>query len=266
VTNPQVLPTPPPLGDKPEVKSVTEFVQPQSPSAPAEANLTLPKPEDTQTTSLKENIRELSAEESRLSGELERYKQQEKTLQSQLQQSRQDNVSEKNNYQMQELEEKLKMMQQEKDRAEERAQKLETLITQINTTAPKTSQPREIITPQAATQAAPAPVKVIPPRRAEGKMAPPMTTVPNVINGVVKDGNGLLLPDTIIVVKDKNDEPVRALKTNKVGQFAISTALPNGTYIMEVEKEGFEFDYIEIQLTGEISPPIEIRARARGGA
>lgn len=210
---------------------------------------------------LKENVRRLADEQSMLEGKLERYKTQEKFLQSQLEESRsQPGTGEANR--LNQLEEKLKQMQIEKEQAVQRAQKLEGLITNLNTTQPRPN--REIVTPQAAETPKPAAIHVVSARRAEGKMAPPMTTVPNVINGVVKDANGLLLSDTIIVVKDKNDEPVRALKTNKVGQFAISTALPSGTYLMEVEKESYDFDYIEVKLTGEILAPIEIRSRNGG--
>lgn len=185
-------------------------------------------------------------------------------LESQLTASRVEKNNDRDSAKLKELEEQILKMQHEKEEAEQRAHKLESLITQISTTQPKPNLEREIVTPQAAEAPKPPEVHVVAPRRAEGKMAPPMTTVPNVINGVVKDANGLLLSETIIVVKDKNDEPVRALKTNKVGQFAISTALPNGTYLMEVEKEGYEFDYIEIKLTGEILAPIEIRSRNGG--
>jgi len=96
---------------------------------------------------------------------------------------------------------------------------------------------------------------------AYGKMLPNTPTIPNIINGLVKDSKGLLLPTVIIIVKDQNGEPVRALKTNKVGQFALSTPVPNGTYTLEVEKEGYEFDIIEIDVNGTIMQPIEIKAK-----
>jgi len=92
-------------------------------------------------------------------------------------------------------------------------------------------------------------------------MAPQITTVPNVVNGIVRDKNGLLLPDVIIVVKDAKDNPARALKTNKIGQFAISTPLPSGVYLIELEKDGQEFDIIQVKLAGEILLPIEIQAK-----
>lgn len=249
------------LPDLPRVVSdsppLTAYEEPTFPTA---------KPESSQKE-MAENIERLNSEESRLQGELEKYQNQEKLLQEQLRLNREKPVSNEQTEKLKEVEEQLKTMQQEKEHALSRAEKLESLIGQLRTSSPRPAQNREVIIPSLGQVAKAPSIQVISPRRAEGKMAPPTTTVPNVINGVVKDAHGLLLPETIIVVKDKNEEPVRALKTNKVGQFAISTALPNGTYIMEIEKEGYEFDYIEIQLEGEILPPIEIRSRnGVGGA
>ncbi len=96
---------------------------------------------------------------------------------------------------------------------------------------------------------------------AYGKMLPNTPTIPNVINGLVKDVKGLLMDTVVIIVKDHNGDPVRAFKTNKIGQFAVSTPLPNGTYILELEKPGFDFDIIEVEVNGGILPPIEIKAR-----
>jgi len=62
------------------------------------------------------------------------------------------------------------------------------------------------------------------------------------------------------VVKDSSGDPVRALKTNKIGQFAISTPLPNGVYTIDLEKEGYQFDIVEVEITGQVMPPIEIRS------
>jgi len=88
---------------------------------------------------------------------------------------------------------------------------------------------------------------------------PPQT--PNILSGLVIDQKGEILPGVIVVVKDNEDNPVRAIKTNKLGQFSISTPLPNGVYSLELEKEGYEFDIIEIEAKGEIILPIEIKAK-----
>jgi hypothetical protein len=71
-----------------------------------------------------------------------------------------------------------------------------------------------------------------------------------------------LLPNLIITVKDKDGVPVRALKSNKLGQFAASTPLSNGVYIIEVEdaKHTYDFNRIEVALSGNVLPPLEISA------
>ncbi len=94
-----------------------------------------------------------------------------------------------------------------------------------------------------------------------GKMLPNTPTVPNVINGIVKDPKGLLLSTVVIIVKDSKGDPVRAFKTNKIGQFALSTPVPNGVYTLELEKNGYEFDLIEVDVNGAIMQPIEIKAK-----
>ncbi len=84
---------------------------------------------------------------------------------------------------------------------------------------------------------------------------------PNVLVGMVLDSENKLVEGAIIEIRDERGSPVRAFKTNKLGQFRIATPLKNGIYEIEVEKEGFKFDIIKITLKGEIVQPIEIRAK-----
>jgi hypothetical protein len=156
----------------------------------------------------------------------------------------------------------LSVMETARNEALGRAKKLEALLTEIQKAAVE-KEPEKIITrpptreePKEAKPAA----RVVRPQVAIGKMAPTLTSTPNVINGIVKDATGYLLPNVIIVVKDPGGEPVRALKTNKIGQFAISTPLPNGTYTIELEAEGRTFDIVEVDLEGRLLPPLEVRA------
>ena len=51
------------------------------------------------------------------------------------------------------------------------------------------------------------------------------------------------------------------LRSNKAGHFQIVTSLPNGSYRIEVDREGYEFDPILIEATGELINPIAIRAK-----
>lgn len=84
--------------------------------------------------------------------------------------------------------------------------------------------------------------------------------VPNLITGIVKNPRNMPLPNILVEVKDNEGNPVRAFKTNSLGQFASATPLLNGTYTMEFEdpKEENKFDFIEIKANGEIILPIEI--------
>jgi hypothetical protein len=150
----------------------------------------------------------------------------------------------------------------ERDDAKEHLKKLEALITDLRQGPAVEKEPETVVRPQVVEPERPQSptAKIIKPQAAIGRMAPSLTSAPNVINGIVKDAAGLLLSNIIIVVKDEKSEPVRALKTNKIGQFAISTPLPNGTYIMELETPGHSFDIIEVEVKGKVLPPIEIRA------
>lgn len=90
---------------------------------------------------------------------------------------------------------------------------------------------------------------------------PAKPTVPNILVGMVLDEKGKIFPDVIIEIRDKEGFPVRALKTNKLGQFRIATPLKNGVYEIELEKEGYQFDIIKFETKGEIIEPMEIRAK-----
>lgn len=83
---------------------------------------------------------------------------------------------------------------------------------------------------------------------------------PNLLTGIVKDPRGNPLPNILVEVKDKEGNPVRAFKTNGLGQFASATTLSNGTYdiVFEDTKGQNKFDTIEISATGEIILPLEI--------
>ena len=100
---------------------------------------------------------------------------------------------------------------------------------------------------------------IIPVRPKQTQLA--LTTFPNVINGIVKDSLENYLEGVVSVIYDREGLPVRALKTNKLGQFTGSTPLPNGTYTLELEKDGFTFDVLQIELTGQVLPSLLITAK-----
>lgn len=82
--------------------------------------------------------------------------------------------------------------------------------------------------------------------------------LPNLLSGYIHDKKGKIIEGAILEIRDSSGIPVRAFKTNKLGQFQSATPLPNGTYEIETEKESFRFDIIKVDLKGAIIPPIEI--------
>lgn len=83
---------------------------------------------------------------------------------------------------------------------------------------------------------------------------------PNLIAGIIKDPRDNPLPNILVEVKDKAGNPVRAFKTNVLGQFISATPLANGVYTMSFEdpKAENKFDTVELSVIGEILMPIEV--------
>ncbi len=91
-----------------------------------------------------------------------------------------------------------------------------------------------------------------------------LTSLPNVINGITTDTAGNYLEGVIVSIHDRNGLPVRALKTNKLGQFAGATPLTTGTYTVTFEKDSLEFETLQIELNGSILAPLNVRAKKGG--
>jgi len=78
---------------------------------------------------------------------------------------------------------------------------------------------------------------------------------------VVRDSSGNVLSDILILVKNSRGDTVRALKTNSLGQFVVSTPLPNGSYTVEVSssnKTDLTFAIIPVEVKGEIIPTLDV--------
>ena len=85
-------------------------------------------------------------------------------------------------------------------------------------------------------------------------------TVPNIITGIVKNFQGRGIGGVLLIIKNMHNDPVRAIKTNALGQFTISNPLANGTYKINIDvnnETGFSFDIIDVEATGGIIPPLE---------
>jgi hypothetical protein len=83
---------------------------------------------------------------------------------------------------------------------------------------------------------------------------------PNLVTGIVKDPRGNPLGNILVEIKDADSNPVRAFKTNPLGQFASATPINNGTYTIEFEdpKSENKFDIIQFSASGQIILPIEV--------
>src|SRR3989344_4479904 len=92
----------------------------------------------------------------------------------------------------------------------------------------------------------------------------PQSNTPNIVSGSVKDSSGKILEGVVVIIKNSRNEPVRALKTNRLGQFSISNPLTNGPYTIEIDKNnlsGQTFDIIKIDVQGIVIPQIEFTGK-----
>ena len=89
---------------------------------------------------------------------------------------------------------------------------------------------------------------------------PDVPDTPNVVMGIVKDPRGRVLPTVLVGIIDQQQVPVRAFKTNALGQFAAATTLADGTYtvLLEDPRKTNEFEQLSITLDGNIFQPLEI--------
>ena len=152
------------------------------------------------------------------------------------------------------LEKQLRDLLEQKTTLEKELFDLQKQVMQTRPTA-------QAVTPSATLQPAAAPRVVKVPKSMEKIVGTPFTPdVPNLIVGVVKDPRGNVIPNILIEVMDKDSNPVRAFKTNNLGQFASATPLNNGTYTLTLEDPASKntFDIIEIIATGDIILPLQI--------
>ncbi|MBU1110575.1 carboxypeptidase regulatory-like domain-containing protein [Patescibacteria group bacterium] len=88
---------------------------------------------------------------------------------------------------------------------------------------------------------------------------PSLTNKSNIISGIVYNADNQPISNALIVIKNNKEQPQRALRSNQLGEFIVTSSLPNGTYRIEIQKENINFDIIEIELAGKVLDPIEIR-------
>lgn len=89
---------------------------------------------------------------------------------------------------------------------------------------------------------------------------PDPPTEPNKLVGMVLSPDNSLINDAIVEISDATGRVARAVKTNALGQFFITTPLESGQYIITVEHGGYQFSPLSLELVGQAVPPIEIRS------
>jgi predicted RNase H-like nuclease (RuvC/YqgF family) len=142
----------------------------------------------------------------------------------------------------------------------------EDLLTQLQKLNEKASETAKELAKVSKTQPSPQSIEATQnisaaPIKAKSIPTLKLTSFPNVINGIVTDSLVNYIEGAIVVAHDRQGLPVRALKSNKLGQFVAATPLPNGEYTIMVEKDNLLFDKISLELTNEILPPILVAAK-----
>ncbi len=94
---------------------------------------------------------------------------------------------------------------------------------------------------------------------------PQPTNIPNVVTGVVRGPRNRSLSNLLLIIKNAHNDPVRAIKTNALGQFSITNPLPSGHYkvVVDVNNEsGYSFDIIDVEAKGQIISPLVFVGKA----
>lgn len=142
-------------------------------------------------------------------------------------------------------------------------------LTRVETALPQnpvpTSTPLQSVAPKASLIQAVAPdqsanVTTVTPEASLKAGFPQLPDTPNIVLGIIRDPRGKVLPNILVEIMNEQGVPVRAFKTNALGQFAAATPLPNGDYIVILEdpRKQNEFEQIQIALEGKIFNPLEI--------
>jgi hypothetical protein len=168
---------------------------------------------------------------------------------------------------------------------EEKEPKLEEFLATLDEKEEVKDQKTELETKKEKSEVEEKPKKVTPPQPKEeldfdfspqkleataeakfGEIPRPQTpSTPNKIIGMVFTQEGKLIENAIIEIQDKSGHAVRALRTNKLGQFETATPLSSGEYLVTVEKEGYDFDILKLEAKGEVIEPLIIKAKNGNG-
>lgn len=191
------------------------------------------------------NINEIKKEEENVNSEIEKNK---KELEEKIKEEKSENVlsTQESHQKALALEKMLHQMEMEKEELERRLIKMEEKLKSKNDKVYTISDTQN--------------VKAIPEDLQKTSGMPFINDIPNLVSGVIKNPKGEFLPNILIEIKDSKGNPARAFKTNKLGQFASSTPLINGSYkvIFEDPSKKNNFDKIQIDAIGQVISPLEV--------
>ena len=243
--------------EEPELpKGIIEAIPPQPPIPPAaeEKNIQSQNQpvnaDDTKASDLEKNLEALEKEakqtdESKLEDELNSAKKEEVSQQGS---SSYDIAHQK----VLDLETKLNETLSQKQTLEQEVRELRAKLD---------DQKTQVFTPvDAPVKQETKSVIKIPAGQGKSFGIPNAPDVPNLISGIIKDSRGNPLGNILVEIKDNEDNPVRAFKTNGLGQFASATPVSNGVYTVSFEDPQLihKFDAVEIEANGDIISPIEV--------
>lgn len=263
------VPTPPPAAQPVTTDAAAQPVAPTVEAAPVPAETTAPAPvppttavPDAATAVLIQKDTEKIAEDealiSQMNAELARAKAQTQpgTTTPTMPQLDPAKVAE--------IERKLQEIMAAKDQLEQELRSLRASPTSVTPVAavPVATVPQPVVPqPVAPANAAVAPAPIAGGIPAKGSF-PSLPDSPNILLGTVRDSSGNVLPNILVEVTDSDGNPVRAFKTNQLGQFMSATQLKEGTYTVMFEdaKNQYKFDPATVAVKNEILQPLEIAA------
>lgn len=93
-------------------------------------------------------------------------------------------------------------------------------------------------------------------------LLPPTPQIPNLIAGLVIDQTNKPITNVILEIRNQQNQPIRAIKTNQFGHFTIATPLPAGQYTIIGDKDNYSFPIISFDANNQIISPITIIAES----
>ncbi len=90
---------------------------------------------------------------------------------------------------------------------------------------------------------------------------PQTPTTINTLVGMVLNRKSEMIPGAIIEIRNQSGQVERAVKSNALGQFFVTTPLKPGEYVVYVEADNYAFEPFGFTTNNTILSPLEIRAQ-----